>query len=447
MTHPPLPVYLYGRHVADVLDAGFGDTAVRYTDDTIDAPVGRRLSLSLPIQAETHVALGAGGVWVRSLLPEGRALAAAVSYFGVAEQDRYSLIAALGADVAGAVQVLLPDTEPESTSTTYEPVTHDDIAQLLHRADGVNLGLAHDRRVRLSLAGVQDKLLLHRSNGVWLRPIGGAASSVILKPEPPSNDESRQFQGIATVELFCLRLAASVGLATATASLETFGQTPTLVVERYDRTVDADGTLQRIHQEDLLSALGQDPLLKYEEPISVRIAPAGGFADPSTFVSRSGPSAAHLAQLLGAHLGRANLGPFLSAVAFNIAIGNADAHARNYSVVLTPDGSVELAPLYDLVATRYWGHLDLTPAQRINGLDNIDAISATDLAAEATRWEIPGRVAQRWIDGLLDRIAQQLEPTANEVIASGGESSVVEQLVASIRDRVDRMRTPQQPTA
>ena len=37
-------------------------------------------------------------------------------------------------------------------------------------------------------------------------------------------------------------------------------------------------------------------------------------------------------------------------------IGNADAHSKNYSLLLEGDGAPRLAPLYDLLSTRVYGH-------------------------------------------------------------------------------------------
>src|SRR3546814_9052115 len=77
--------------VADLADVGFGDTALTYTAGALEAPSASRLSLSLPVRAEQYPAVGPGGRWVRSLLPEGRALAWAVQHFGIPEDDRYEI--------------------------------------------------------------------------------------------------------------------------------------------------------------------------------------------------------------------------------------------------------------------------------------------------------------------------------------------------------------------
>ena len=40
-------------------------------------------------------------------------------------------------------------------------------------------------------------------------------------------------------------------------------------------------------------------------------------------------------------------------LALNTSISNADAHAKNYSVLFRPNG-VEIAPMYDVLTTTYW---------------------------------------------------------------------------------------------
>lgn len=443
-TRPPLPVLLSGRHVADVVDVGFGDTAVRYTEAAVADPARSRLSLSLPVQAQAqvHHGMGPGGRWVRSLLPEGRALAWAVREYGVPEDDRYGLIAALGRDVAGAAQVLLPDTEPPSGAGRYERLDADQVAELVGRAHRHGLGLDRRRGVRLSLAGMQDKVLLHQEDGAYLLPLDGAPSTLIVKPEPaPRVGEGLHLPGLATNELFCLTLARLSGLRVATARVEVFGETRALLVDRYDR-VSAPGAVHRVHQEDLLGALGRDPHLKYERPQVRRLAPAGGFGDIAGVVAQPGPRLVDLASLLIEHLGAANLGPFVEAVALNVAIGNADAHARNYSVLLDPDGAVTFAPLYDLISTRLWSELDADSAQLVHGRSELDDVTRADLIAEATGWGLPLRFVTSRVEGVLERMAARLDAAVDETITSGGEERFAAQVAALVSARLARLAQP-----
>ena len=432
MTRPDLKVILYGRHVADVLDTGFGDTAVRYTRDANDHPTTSRLSLALPVQEAVHITHGPGGRWVRSLLPEGRALAWAVEHFGIAEDDRFGLISVLGVDVAGAVQILTDDEQPLGHGT-YEVLDDTELGGLMQRAPNQGLGLDRERGVRLSLAGMQDKLLLYSDHGHYYLPINGAPSTLIVKPQPAPE---RNVDGLVTNELFCLTLARLVGLDVALAYAAPLGGTPALIVHRFDRQHRNDGTVERIHQEDLLGALGMDPLLKYEYAQVVRSTGVGGFAERTVYNSRPGPSLADLAQLLTTHLGRGRVAAFLEAVTFNIAIGNADAHARNYSLLFSPSGAVSLAPLYDLVSTTMWDHLDREPAQRVSGIDDLDEIRLEHLVQEARSWSMPETFSRRRIIGVLERVAAAAGAARDECVTLGGDPAVADVMSRLIVARV-----------
>src|SRR3546814_641863 len=227
--------------VADLADVGFGDTALTYTAGALEAPSASRLSLSLPVRAEQYPAVGPGGRWVRSLLPEGRALAWAVQHFGIPEDDRYALIGELGSDVAGAVEVL-PEGAGSSEGGHYEPLSGDELASLVGRAHTVGLGLDRSRGVRLSLAGMQDKLLLHEhAPGQFSLPVRGAASTVIVTPEPPEADAARPgVAGVATHAPFRLTLAPECGLHTAPPPLARLGAVAAVGVVRYDRDMRSE---------------------------------------------------------------------------------------------------------------------------------------------------------------------------------------------------------------
>ena len=429
---PPLAVVLHGHHVADVLDVGDGDPAVRYTAHAVRNPAESRLSLSLPVRAHLYPSTGPGGRWVRSLLPEGKALGWAIQHFGIPHDDRYGLIEALGADVAGAVRVLR-DPDQVGDDGSYEVLSEEQLAEIANRSPEVGLALDDKRGVRLSLPGVQDKFLLHRVDGRYALPIHGAPSTLIVKPEPGVLSDGTDVAGLATNELFCLVLARSVGLDAADAHVETFGDKQSLVVHRFDRT--AEGTrVVRHHQEDLLGAQGLDPLLKYERPHVERLAPTG-FALGNEVTSRPGPTLRDLARCLETFTGRARLTTFLEAVTFNVVIGNADSHARNYSVLLHRDGTVGLAPLYDLISTCCYEGLDREFAQRVNGSYELDVITTNDLILEGISWGIPERVATSRVRGIIERIAERTGLAAEDAARKGADSEALMHVTGVVTDR------------
>ena len=404
--------------MAELRDAGQGELALRYTDGALALGNRARLSLSLPVRPEPYPSRRGGNRWVRAILPEPQLRDRLAVEFGLEADDYSGMLFQVGRDVAGAA-VIVPTGEPESLGTERVAlVTDDEVVGMIARMPTNPLGVDHERGVRLSLAGAQEKLLLVlMSDERWGRPVDGYPSTHILKPEPS------KYPGLATNELFSLRLAETIGLEAASAAIRTFATTPTLVVERYERIRGA-GSVRRIHQEDLLSAIGRDPLHKYEQDAEY---------------GSVGPSLNDLAGALSMHLGLARLARFLDVVTFNAAIGNADAHARNISLLLHEDGSVGFAPLYDLVCTRVFDDVSSDLSQRINGQHDIDLVTIDDLVAEAESWGLTGGFARRRVVDVVDRIRRSLDGAASAAIASGGNASTVGQVRETIETRTNKL--------
>ena len=107
--------------------------------------------------------------------------------------------------------------------------------------------------LRLSLAGSQSKLpVLMRQDSIAL-PLGNTPSTHIIKPEP------ERFPGLVATEVLCMTLARTVGLNVPPVSIRPVGNKPCLVVQRFDRSLDANGAVTRVHQEDFCQAMGFPP--------------------------------------------------------------------------------------------------------------------------------------------------------------------------------------------
>ena len=275
--------------------------------------------------------------------------------------------------------------------------------------------------IRLSLAGTRDKL------GVLLKDArigitrGRPPSTHIIKVPPP------QLPGLVANEAYCMSLAGEVGLDVATVQPLRAAGREALLVERYDRFSEGSA-VRRLHQEDLCQASGRPPEAKYE--------------------SEGGPGVTDCGALIRAHAG----GPavailrFLDALLFNVLIGNADAHSKNYSLLLEGPGGPKLAPLYDLISTRAYGRRygrkmgmkyggEYRP-DRIRGrhLDRLgDAlgiahrrvrIHTEDIAARVVRSRGAARELLRdpWRrDPILDSIEETIEQFADVLSAAAAE--------------------------
>jgi serine/threonine-protein kinase HipA len=401
-----LAVWLYGQPVATI-EFERRRIRLRYTPEALGKYPGGSplLSLTLPVSA---VQFGSGVVrpFLDGLLPEGEPRRAIAEDLQLRADDTFGLIRALGRDCAGAV-VIQPPNEPAppwATTTTAEPLTDDRLADLIADLRTVPLG-ANDR-VRISLAGVQEKLLLTRLlDGRWGRPVDGTPSTHILKPE------IRGYPDTVENEAFCMRLASHLGLPVAEVETIKVGERALLVVSRYDRLVDAEGNVERIHQEDLCQATGIPPLKKYQED--------------------GGPSLRRLAGILSA-TDPNSLATLLQSVFLHVLVGNGDAHGKNYSLLHESSGAVHLAPLYDVMSTLYYG--DNRLAMYIDDVRRTDLVTTDRILNETTSWGMARRTASDIVDDLVARVPGAVEGALAETPDLPDE---IQRIVSS---QLERMR-------
>lgn len=324
------------------------------------------LSASLPVRAAAFAPREAAPFF-EGLLPEGAVRAAIARSFHLSEEDGFGLLEALGAECAGAVAILPPGAEPAPPGGgRFRALDKRDLGRLIEDLPRNPLGVSpQPDGVRLSLGGVQHKLVLARKpsgrfvpsrDDEFSQPMDGAASTCLLKPD------FGQYEDLATNEVFCMRIAADVGLRVAWADLLRVGSTPCLYVERFDRVTDGDGQVVRVHQEDMCQALGMPPSAKYEE--------------------NGGPSIVGIVGLLrrlrSPFMAR-DINDFVHAVLVNFLLGNSDAHGKNFALLYEPESAgIRLAPLYDVVSTAIYPDVTSRMAMAIGGIDDPDAV---DLAA------------------------------------------------------------------
>lgn len=344
--------------------------------------------------------------WARGLLPEGQHLLALAAAADVAASDTFGMLDRYGRDIAGAFEVVAVGASTrEARAVPYGPGELDvEVAGL-----GSNpLGIHGDSE--LSLAGLQDKLVVVATADGWARPTHGYPSTHILKVDPPVVPASSPPRRRA-----CDWRA--VGLTSIDADLGSFGGRSVLIVNRFDRTV-IDGRVRRTHQEDLLHALGI-PLdgvrgrAKYQ--------PSGTVGPPSWW---------HAADLLDSHARDplAELDALVRAVALTTVIGNADCHAKNVAFTIA-DGAVRLAPLYDTVPTALWPDLRSSAALAVNDVVDAGAITVDDVVAEARRWRLSPERSRPAVIDLLEEVRAHLD------VADHGE--VVGLVDANLRRMLD----------
>ena len=115
----------------------------------------------------------------------------------------------------------------------------------------------------------------------------------------------------------------------------------------------------------------------------------------------------------------------MAAITFTPAIGNADAHGKNLSLLHTAPGQVSLEPLYDTVPTVMWPRLPDRATMRINSKDNLSAVTLDDIVAEAASWRLAPQAAQR-----------TATDTAESLLAALSAGDTPEALTEMVRTRL-----------
>ena len=173
---------------------------------------------------------------------------------------------------------------------------------------------------KLSISGVQPKLSV-RLEGDKLLPVA-KDGQYILKPQ------TQQFAELPQNEYLCMQMGRKFGLNTAESILlELSDGTFAYLVKRFDRF--KKGThMEKLSCEDMHQILG----------------------GPNKYAG----SSEQIAKIINKYCTFAplELQRFFEISIFNFAIGNGDAHRKNFSLLTNEKGIVALSPVYDLVSSR-----------------------------------------------------------------------------------------------
>ena len=406
---PELEVWLFADRVG-TLALVEGRLNFRYTPAWLSRPNAVTLSSSLPLQAEPFDDHQIRPFFA-GLLPEGQMRRLIARQFQVSSQNDFALLDRIGGECAGAVTFLEPGQAlpAPSQGDDIQWLSDEEVVAILddwpHRPM-----LAGKDGLRLSLAGTQDKLPVVFDGARIGLPRNGTPSSQILKPAIHGVEDS------VTNEGFCMALAEAMGLKPAQSKVHAVLNRPFLLVERYDRVVDAQGHWQRLHQEDFCQALGVIPEMKYQNE--------GGpdLAQCFELVRRvMRPSAPQILRLL-------------DYVIFNALIGNHDAHAKNFSLLYRGKTPV-LAPFYDTLSTAVYPTLTPRMAMKIGSKYKFSELQARHWLQFSEGVGLAKAQAKRRILEL----AKSLPPTARKLQSSPGHcfagSTVAERILALIEQR------------
>nr|WP_154678071.1 type II toxin-antitoxin system HipA family toxin [Paraburkholderia nodosa] len=315
-----------------------GNERLAYLDSWLDDEQGRPLSLSLPFTPGNQPYRGRiVADYFDNLLPDSdrirRRIAARYQTGGTSP---FELLAALGRDCVGALQILPAGVAPAGLkSIKGRALSEGDIAQLLRETTATPHAGEPDAvdSLRLSIAGAQEKTALLRHGGQWLLPQGSTPTTHILKlPLGLVGNMRADMRTSVENEWLCTQIIAAYGLPVAPCEIAQFEDAKALVVERFDRRLASDARwILRLPQEDLCQATGTSGLAKYE---------ADGGPGIDTIMQVLDGSARATAD-------RRNF--FVTQVIFWL-LAATDGHAKNYSIALLPGSQYAATPLYDVLS-------------------------------------------------------------------------------------------------
>lgn len=375
-----------------------GDLEFVYDPDWVDDAARPAVSISLPKRLEPFNRRETRPFFA-GLLPEEAQRDAVAHALGVSRANDFRLLERLGGDVAGAL-TLWPEgdlpPEPQGLTAT-EPLTDERLLEVLARLPARPM-LAGEKGMRLSLAGAQQKLPVVLVNGRIALPAPGQPSTHILKPAID------RLPGTTENEALAMRLAAALGLQVAPVEPRRTGERTYLLVERYDRDVGADGSIRRLHQEDFCQALGVAPERKY--------ASEGGpvFRDCFDLVRRACATPAPAVLRL------------VDAAIFNVLVGNADAHGKNYSL-LYGAGGIDFAPLYDLLCTAAYPDVHAKLAMKVGKRSTLEEFTPDTWDDFAREIGVGAPFVRRRAAALAAQSLERLSEVADTLAAEdfGGE--------------------------
>lgn len=389
-----LTVWWDKRVVGSLSLKEYGEPEFGYALEWLERRDALPISISLPLQTETF-SRRESLPFFEGLLPEESQRQHIAQALGVSHQNAFKLLVELGGEIAGALSLWPEGVEPPVIATTpNKPLSDKELAKTIE-ALPLRPMLAGTNGLRLSLAGAQSKLPVVYKDGRVSLPAAGEPTTHIIKP-PIS-----RFEGTTENEAFCMRLAEAIGLSVAPVDILEIGSKACLLVARYDRVVTKAGETRRLHQEDFAQALGFTSARKYAGDGGPRLNDCFDLVRQAT--TRPAREVLKL----------------LDAVIFNVIIGNADAHSKNYSLLYTDEGII-LAPLYDLLSTVAYPELSPKFAMKVAGRSTLDDMKSKDVQALARQTGLTAPYIRQRIEAL-----SNLTTTHAPDIAAGFDAEVI----------------------
>ena len=409
MASDRLSVYLHNSLVGYLWLSNTSRLSFQYDLGYLENPDAIPLSLSLPLREAPYLN-DTARPFFSNLLPEGEVRSLIAKIKKISEHNDFKLLEAIGGECAGAVSII-PEHSVLRTESDYTVLTEQEIEDII-KENAVRPVLILKDELRLSLAGAQNKIPIYYINGRFYLTSGIAPSSHILKPPSP------YFEDIVQNEYFCMKLADIVQLPVPKSFILKGKRKIAYIVERYDRIKGKDGTIERIHQEDLCQVLGCMPDQKYE--------------------NEGGPSLSGCSQALDVYSSQPILDKqtLVKWVILNYFIGNADAHGKNLSLIREIGGTIRLAPFYDLISTRVYDEISEKMAMKIGKETRFDWIMERHWQQMADQLDLKFTYLKKLLRETAEALKKNTTELADDIISKHNGEQTIQKICKIINTHI-----------
>jgi len=389
----------------------------RYDSSWLSSEKSLPISMRLPLREEVYDD-DACRAFFSNLLPEAKVRERVAEKFGVSHKNDFKLLEKIGGECAGALRIL-PTGTTDISSGEYQPISDAELDRMIAEIPETPL-LTSQEGLRLSLAGAQEKLPVYLKEDAVFLPHGSNPSTHILKPAIP------RFANTVENEGFCMKLAAKSALPVPPVQIRK-GKKSALLVERYDRSRVTDPPT-RLHQEDMCQALGYSYEQKYQ-------------AD-------GGPGLQECFNIIDENCSQPIIDKrnVLRWCVFNFIIGNCDAHAKNISVLISPDG-IRLAPFYDILSTSIYPGLDAKLAMKIGGENRLEWVMKRHWERLADVAGVKPKAIFAICEELIESVPSSSEELAHEFSREYGGEETIAKIQARTQEAIEHLTRNLKPSA
>ncbi len=409
---------------------------------------GNALSPHLPMgrAASTHTIRR----FLENLLPEGRALEVASIHTNIQKNNVFGLIRYLGKETTGGLTFLPAGQTPKELTPIAREVTLQELQERIDQRNKIHFTV-WDGKVRISVAGFQDKLLVHQHRGRMFLADGSLSSTHILKPEPTNT----ALPFMVANEHYCMQLAARISQQryqqNHVAQVDILrAPSPVLCIKRFDRKprrlaqdvviLDQNGEpkgqtismdiMERLQIIDGCQACDLSVAGKYERNFG-NARDVAHIRDGASFQKIFAGRAHWETPAVGVQR------LVLWAVT-TLLFGNSDAHGKNISFHVGRAG-LNVAELYDLVSVVQYDatKLEHSLAMAFGDEFELDAVKSFTLADFCHRCGISRSFFARELETLCAIALEQATVQAQEEVYVADERDIV----GHISDLVTRRAT------